>query len=421
MSKTVLSIQGEHFMINGQKIYAEIPGSRPEAHGLLMNARFIQGIFDDKADRSRYNRFGREFNPERNTDDLISALPQWYAYGLRAFTVGFQGGGPCFTVDNKTIINNPFGPDGSELDPAYAARMDRLIRAADELGMIVIVSYFYPGQVFQLKDARAVLNAVRVASKFLKDGGYTNVIIEVCNEHDIAKPHPLIYTPEGIVALMDLARKESGGLPVGSSGTGPFIHEEVCKESDVILIHGNHLTRQDYYNHIRQVREWAPGKPVVCNEDSQAIGNMGVAYRTGTSWGYYNNITKQEPPCDWGITRGEDQFFAYRMAEGLGIRVPEIPEEDRFYLQGLEPEMEFEDQRWIRLASLYPETIDYVDFYCNGEQVYTCYVEPFTVYFVDNWRQLAWKVRPGDREWKAVVHLKNGEVLEAKPESLKAE
>ncbi|MFD0681473.1 MULTISPECIES: hypothetical protein [unclassified Paenibacillus] len=74
--------------------------------------------------------------------------------------------------------------------------------------------------------------------------------------------------------------------------------------------------------------------------------------------------------------------------------------------------MEFEGQRWVRLASLYPETIDYVDFYCNGQLIYTNYVEPFTLNFDSNWRQLAWKVRPGDREWKAVVHLKNGEVLE---------
>lgn len=411
MARTRLEIIGESFYMNGEKVYSEIPGSRPEAHGLLMNARFIQGIFDDKADRRRYNRFGREFDPERNTDALISALPQWYSYGLRAFTVGFQGGGPCFTLNNNTIDNNPFGPDGTRLDPAYAGRMDRLIRAADELGMIVIVSYLYPGQVHRLQDGRAVLNAVRTATRFLKDGGYTNVIIEVCNEHDIARPHPLIHTPEGMVALMEIARNESGGMPVGCSGTGGFIDEQVCKESDVILIHGNGLSRQTYYNRICQVREWAPGKPVVCNEDSQAIGNMGVAFRTQTSWGYYNNITKQEPPCDWGITRGEDQFFAYRMAEGIGITVPDIPEEERFYLQGLEPEMEYEGQRWIRLASLYPETIDYVDFYSNEKLIYTNYVEPFTIYFDSNWLQRAWKIRPEDKEWKAVIHLKDGKIL----------
>ncbi|TDF98674.1 hypothetical protein [Paenibacillus piri] len=413
MGKTVLDIRGEQFCINGKLVYSEIEGSRPEAHGLLMNARFIQGIFDDKADCSRYNRFGRSFDPERNTNDLIAALPEWYNAGLRAFTVGFQGGGPCFTVANNTIDNNPFGSEGTSLDPAYASRMDRLIRAADEIGMIVIVSYFYPGQAGRLEGAKGVLNAVRTASRFLKDGGYSNVIIEVCNEHNIQHHgHPLIYSGEGMVALLEIARTESGGMPVGCSGTGNFINEDVCKESDVILIHGNGLTRQDYYNHIRQVKAWAPGKPVVCNEDSQAIGQLEVAFRTRTSWGYYNNITKQEPPADWRITRGEDQFFAYRMAEGIGISLPAIPEEEQYYLQGCEPEMEYEGKRWIRLASLYPEKIDYVDFYQNDIFIYTGYVEPFAVYFRSNWLQDAVQADSGPSKWKAVIHLKDGTVLE---------
>lgn len=103
MGKTTVSIVKEHFFINGRKTYSEITGNSPSVHGLLMNARFIQGIFDDQADRTRFNRFGRVFDPERNTDALIQALPEWYKYGLRAFTVGFQGGGPCFTTDNYTI------------------------------------------------------------------------------------------------------------------------------------------------------------------------------------------------------------------------------------------------------------------------------------------------------------------------------
>ena len=105
MGKTVVSIKGDDFYINDKKVYSEILGSKPESHGLLMNARFIQGIFDDKADAQRYNRFGRVFNPEKNTDELIAALPQWYRYGLRAFTVGLQGGGPFYTIKNDTSYN----------------------------------------------------------------------------------------------------------------------------------------------------------------------------------------------------------------------------------------------------------------------------------------------------------------------------
>lgn len=416
MGKTVLEIKGEQFYINGRLTYSEIQGSNPNSHGLLMNARFIQGIFDDKTGRERYNRFGKIFDPEKNTYDLIAALPEWYAYGLRGFTVGFQGGGPCFTIDNKTIDNNPFGADGLSIDPAYAGRMDRLIRAADELGMIVIVSYFYGDQARRLKDGKSVLNAVRTASRFLKEGGYTNVIIEVANEQNIGafKDHPILHTSEGMVALIEIARQESGGMPVGCSGGGNYAAREICVESDVVLIHGNGCSRQQYYNLIQTAKEWAPGKPVVCNEDSQAIGQLLVSYQTKTSWGYYNNLTKQEPPADWRVTSGEDTYFAYRMAEGIGIKLPPIQKEDQYYLQGLEPNMEYEGKRWIRLASLYPETIDYVEFFANDKLVYTCYDEPFTVNFRSNWMQGPSLINSDNKEWKAVIHLRSGEIIEKK-------
>ncbi|TRZ40508.1 hypothetical protein CEQ21_06280 [Niallia circulans] len=414
MGKTVLSIEGTDFYINDKKVYAGITGSRKEAHGLLMNARFIQGIFDDSENPSRFNRFGKTFDAEKNTDDLIAALPDWYAHGLRAFTVGLQGGGPCFTLFNEPINNNPFGTDGTSFDPAYANRLDRLIRAADDIGMVVIVSFFYFFQAERLQNGRAVIEATRTAARFLKSGGYTNVIIEVANEHDLTKKHSLLEFPEGIVSLMEIARNESGGLPVGCSSTAPMISEEVAKESDVVFYHGNDRTRQQYYNDICQLKSWAPNSPIVCNEDSQALGNMEVAVRQTTSWGYYNNLTKQEPPTDWRITEGEDRFFAQRMAEFIGISLPEIPFEEQFYLQGFEEDITVDGKRWIRLASLYPETIDYVEFFKNGELEHLSYDDPFFINFVFNWYQGPTVVNSEDKEWKAVIHLKSGEVLEKK-------
>ena len=415
MAITKLAIRGESFEINGKPTYAEIKDGNSPAQGLLMNARFIQGVFDDKQNPQRYVRWGNEvWDPEQHTDDLIAALPEWYRYGLRAFTVGFQGGGPCFTINNRDIDNNPFGSDGKSLDPAYADRMNRLIRAADEIGMVVIVSYFYGDQARRLQDGRAVRDAVATASHFLRDGGYTNVIIEIANEYDIAPfaEHPLLYYPQGIASLIDQARALSGGLPVGCSGKGGSINREISEASDVILIHGNGCTRQRLYNMIQEVRGWALNRPIVCNEDSQAIGQLDVAYRTGTSWGYYNNMTKQEPPANWSVTPGEDLFFALRMAAGIGIDVPVLSTQDSYYLQGLEPQMEYAGQRWIRLASLYPEAINYVEFLRNGILYYVAYDEPFSVHFASNWRQGGVLSRPDDREWTALVHLHSGDVLE---------
>jgi len=419
MPRTSLGIQGEQFTINGKLTYTEIPDSSPAVHGLLINARFIQGIFDDRADPSRFARFGPdEWDPEANTDRLIAALPEWYEHGLRAFTVGLQGGGPCFTIDNATILNNPFGEDGTGFDPAYAGRLDRLIRAADQTGMVVIVSFFYGMQARRIQTGKGIRAAVTTASRFLREGRYTNVIIEVANEQNIGAfdAHPLVQSSEGMAALIDLACEESGGLPVGCSGGGGHAHPEICRASDVILIHGNGCSRQRYYNLIQQVREWAPGRPVVCNEDSQAIGQLQVALHTRSSWGYYNNMTKQEPPADWRITPGEDTFFALRLCEMLGIE-KELPSfEEQYYLQGFEEHMTYQNQRWPRLASLCPESIDRVEFSRGGALAYIAYDEPFSVGFQSNWRQLGTVITPEDREWKALVHLRDGRELEKKVE-----
>jgi len=99
------------------------------------------------------------------------------------------------------------------------------------------------------------------------------------------------------------------------------------------------------------------------------------------------------------------------MAEGIGIALPPMPYEDRFYLQGLEPCMTAGGKRWIRLASLHPERIDFVRFYRNGKLFYTAYDEPFSVHYLANWRQEPVLMEEDDREWTAEVFLRDGTIV----------
>lgn len=411
--KTKLSINGTKFEINGKLTYEEYSACPQEYRGRLMNARFIQGIFDDREDRSRFNRFGREFDPERNAEDLIQHLPEWYEKGIRALTVGLQGGGPCYTVDSMTIDNNPFSKDGTELDPAYLARLEKIITAADEIGMVVIVSFYYCAQSRFLQDDLAVINGVKTASNWLRDKKFTNVIIEIANEHDVESYsiHPILFDGKGIAQLIRIAQRESGGMPVGCSTTGKYFSKDIGETSDVILIHGNNMTRQQFYEHINEAKKITPARPIVCNEDSQALGNMQVALENGISWGYYNNMTKQEPPTTWGITRGEDEFYAERLAETLGILKASRSEEDEFYLEGLGKNEEWEGKRWIRLASKYPEKIHKVDFYRDGKFYASAYDDPFTIGFVVNWYQKPVEGVQKGEHWKADVVLTTGKII----------
>ncbi|MEM6334538.1 MAG: hypothetical protein AAF823_14485 [Planctomycetota bacterium] len=413
-----LTIDGTRFRIDGELTYAENAETHADARGMLMNARFIQGVFDDAAGRGRYARFGYEvYDPEAQTDRLIAALPAWYATGLRAFTVGVQGGGPCFTTPNTEIDNNPFGSKGDELDPAYAARLDRLIRAADAAGMGVIVSFLYGHQTLRLEDDAAVERAVTTGARFLQEGGYTNCLIEVANEHDVGpfRERPIVFEPYGVARLIEVARRESGGILTGCSGQGGSVSRPIVEASDVVLIHGNGCSRQRYRNTIRQARGWGPGKPVVCNEDSPALSNLAVSVAEGVSWGYYNNWTKQEPPTDFGVLDGHDTFFAWRMAEAVGLSPEPIREDERFVLYGLGEHEVAEHlrhrgvmHRWPGLACLWPETVERVAFYRDGVLVDTCYDDPFVVGWRSNWFHGGYAVEPGRHVWRAVARLADG-------------
>ena len=411
--KTVLTIDGSKFRINGVLTYREIENCPKERHGMLMNQRMIQGVFDDAEDVKRFNRFGRTFDAEKNTEDLIRALPEWYAYGLRAITVGFQGGGPCFTMNSMTINNNPYSPDGRSIDPAYLNRMKKIIDAADEIGMVVIVSCFYGPQSRFLKDDRAVMEATKTTANWLRDQKFTNVIIEIANEHDIEpyKVHPILFNDSGIVELIEIARRESGGMPVGCSSTGAYFLPDIPNASDVVLIHGNNMPRQIFYNQICQVKEAAGEKPIVCNEDSQALSNFQVALDNDVSWGYYNNMTEQEPPTVWGIKNAEDRFFAERMAEAVGIQKINRTIDESFEIQGLDDE-QFEGKRWLRIASVHPEMVQHVEWYRNGELMARAYDDPFSIHFLFNWLQLPVEGIVAGEKIRAVIRLVDGSVVE---------
>ena len=348
-----------------------------------------------------------------NTDNLIAALPEWYRYGLRAITVGFQGGWPVHCVDVTEIDNNPFGIDGLHLDEAYADRMDRIIRATDELGMVCIVSMLYWAQTNRFEHRSAVTNAIQTGCRFLKDQGYTNVIIEVANEYNIQpfETHPIVHSPEGMVSLIRLARESSGGMLTGASG-GIRLDPIVAEESDIFLIHCNGLTQGGCYTHMNNAHEIAGDKPVLCNEDSPCYSHLDAGLETYTSWGYYNNYTKQIPPADFGITPGEDLFFARRIARATGIPVKDLPIEEQFHLQGLEPWESFHGKQIIRLASEFPESVAFVDFYLNGKKFCRSYEEPFFLQPENTWMCTPRERQSEDREWKAVVTLYNGQRVE---------
>src|SRR5215470_16713357 len=81
--------------INGKPTYAGQSWHGHKIQGLLLNARLVQGIFDDRNINTvswwSYPDTGK-WDPERNTREFVAAMPEWRRRGLLAFTINLQGG-----------------------------------------------------------------------------------------------------------------------------------------------------------------------------------------------------------------------------------------------------------------------------------------------------------------------------------------
>lgn len=289
---TVVSIDGNRWLINGAVTHPGQP-----AEGLLMNVRMVNAVFEDDRPRSEWPAaLPRNFDPDANTDTFIARMPEYIAYGMRAFTINLQGGSPKY----EGAHNSAFNRDGS-LRAGYMGRVKRVIEAADQQGAIIILGLFYQRQHDQaptfnprgLAGREGIRAAVLNAVTWIKEHGFTNVIIEIANEFDhggFKKWHDgeWLGSVDGQVELIELARQTHPALLVSTSPGGHgTVPTEIAEAADFILLHTNHTEVSDYPDRIRAAL--AHGKPVLINEDDK-LGALGAeaaatAVASGAGWG----------------------------------------------------------------------------------------------------------------------------------------
>src|SRR5436305_723440 len=194
---TSISISGDEFRINCKPTYAGRRWNGHNIQGLLLNSRMIQGIFDDlnanTVLRWAYPDTGK-WDAERNTREFIAAMPEWRAHGLLAFTINLQGGSPQGYSSAQPWHNSAIAEDGS-LRADYMKRLERIIDRADELGMVVILGYFYFGQDERVRDEAAVIRATDLATTWILDRSYRNVLVEINNECNVRYDHAILQPP----------------------------------------------------------------------------------------------------------------------------------------------------------------------------------------------------------------------------------
>jgi hypothetical protein len=320
-------IDADTFLVNGRPTYEGCTFHGKKIEGLLLNARMVQGIFDDRNPETRdqwsYLDTG-QWDPERNTREFLLAMPAWRANGLLAFTLNLQGGNPRGYSNEQPWHNSAFEADGS-LRADYLDRLHRLLDRADELGMAVILGFFYFGQDERLRDEAAVLRGTDAATHWLLERGYTNVVVEVNNECDVDRYEHEILQPARVHELIERVRRVSEGrLLVGTSyGGGSIPRENVVRASDFLLLHGNGVSDPEriaaMVRQTRQVPGYRP-MPILFNEDDhfdfeQPQNNMMAAISEYASWGYFDPGESnyrdgyQCPPVCWGINTARKQAF----------------------------------------------------------------------------------------------------------------
>ncbi|MEM8951481.1 MAG: hypothetical protein AAGC99_19370, partial [Pseudomonadota bacterium] len=278
--KTVVSIEQNRFLIDGKPTYAGRQHLGKPIEGLLLNARLVQGVFDDRNPdtRSRWDYPDGPWDPDRNTAEFLDMMPTWRASGLLSFTINLQGGSPEGYSQTQPWDNAAFSAEG-EPDPAYLDRLSRILDEADRLGMAPILGIFYFGQDHRLHDERAVVQAVEGVTDWLIEQGYRHVLLEIANEVDVGHYTRDIIKAHRCHELIELVQSKTFGrldTPAGrllvstSMRGGTLPPDPTMRVADFILLHGNHVDSPD---RIRKMVEACrassayQGQPILFNED----------------------------------------------------------------------------------------------------------------------------------------------------------
>jgi hypothetical protein len=338
--KTTVTITGDKFFINGQPTYAGRTWKGKKIEGLMMNSRMVQGIFDDlnpeTVSRWAYPDTGM-WDAERNTREFLAAMPVWRAHGLLSFTINLQGGSPEGYSRTQPWRNSAIAPDGS-LRPEYMARLKRIVDFADDLGMVVVLGYFYFGQDEHIEDEAAVIRTVDNTTRWVLDHGWRNLIVEINNECNVSCAHKILQPArvhELIVRVKRTTASDGRRLLVSTSYGGNTVPKEnVVRSADFLLLHGNGVSDPKRIAELVQLTRKVDGytpKPIFFNEDDhfnfeKPDNNFTAAVGEYCGWGYFDFRMKgegyhygyQSIPADWTINSPRKVGFFRLLAEITG-------------------------------------------------------------------------------------------------------
>jgi hypothetical protein len=314
--------------------------------GLLLNSRVVQATFDDLNPETRgmWDYPDGPWDPDRNTDEFLAALPGWRAAGLLGVTLNLQGGNPRGYRRDQPWHNSAYTAEGA-LRPAYMARLARILDRADELGMAPLLGLFYFGQDQRLRDEAAVQRATDAVTDWLLARGDRHTLIEIGNEVDLARYAHALLRAERCHELIERVQARSAGrvaspagrLLVSASTRGNAIPpDNLIAAADFLLLHGNGVPGPARIREMVRLCRASPayrGGPILYNEDDhydfdQPDNHFIAALSEHASWGYFDyrmqgedrHAGYQSVPVDWSTSSARKRGFYELLAQVTGGR-----------------------------------------------------------------------------------------------------
>lgn len=195
---------------------------------------------------------------DESAAELIRNLDAFASFGINTVSVFFMG--------SRFGDVKGYNEDGS-LNPVYAARMGRIIEAANERGMVVLVGCLYWGNSkakwedwTQTEANAAIANTVR----WLKEHDYRNVFVDVDNEGMARKTKGfdnrlMVIAGKKVDPACVIATNFKGppppeadlGLHFSTQVAGkPYIESEGTPTNAPGGYWGKYSKKKDYYNYI---------------------------------------------------------------------------------------------------------------------------------------------------------------------------
>lgn len=311
---------------------------RGKVRGSLALLRLTQALFDDEWLQER------QFDPDANTDRLIAQLDLYKRYGVGGIVISLQGSDPGYASDVNGVARgasadlgkksgalvSAYRADGT-LKPAWLARLDRLLQAANQRGLVVCLVLFQQDQDEALASPDAIVRAARLVTRHLIERDARNVILDIADAWDEPEgrwDHRL-FIPRYIEHLIRAVREEfqeaEFSLPIGaSSGAAMAYPISLARLCDVVLLQGNGRSAADKLARARQFKQY--DRPVLMINDRNGRGAtpdelegesaVAEAYlQKASGWSYAPVLTANRFP------------FAYSFAEDASLDASSPPEE----------------------------------------------------------------------------------------------